>query len=110
MGVSELHKLKQLEDENARLRRIVADLTLDKRDPAGGRTKIVLKAVKRRELAAWMQERFKISVRRSCDLALATVRVVRQEPGPRSKRAAPAHRKRGLSTLLPDVELRSTIA
>ena len=28
--VSELRKLKQLEDENARLRRIVADLTLDK--------------------------------------------------------------------------------
>jgi putative transposase len=30
MGVSELRKLKQLEDENARLKRIVADLTLDK--------------------------------------------------------------------------------
>jgi putative transposase len=30
MGVSELRKLEQLEDENARLRRIVADLTLDK--------------------------------------------------------------------------------
>lgn len=29
-GVSELRKLKQLEDENAPLRRIVADLTLDK--------------------------------------------------------------------------------
>jgi putative transposase len=30
MGVSELRKLKQLEDENVRLRRIVAYLTLDK--------------------------------------------------------------------------------
>lgn len=30
LGASELRKLKQLEDENARLRRIVADLTLDK--------------------------------------------------------------------------------
>lgn len=29
-GVSELRKLKQLENKNARLRRIVADLTLDK--------------------------------------------------------------------------------
>lgn len=28
--MSELRKLRQLEDENARLRRIVADLTLDK--------------------------------------------------------------------------------
>lgn len=30
LGVSELRKLKQLEDENTRLKRIVADLTLDK--------------------------------------------------------------------------------
>ena len=30
MGVSELRRLKQLEDENRRLRRLVADLTLDK--------------------------------------------------------------------------------
>lgn len=30
LGVSELRKLRMLEDENARLRRIVADLTLDK--------------------------------------------------------------------------------
>ena len=30
LGVSELRKMKMLEDENARLRRIVADLTLDK--------------------------------------------------------------------------------
>ena len=30
LGVSELRKLRQLEDENGRLRRIVADLTLDK--------------------------------------------------------------------------------
>ena len=30
LGESELRKLKQLEDENARLKRLVADLTLDK--------------------------------------------------------------------------------
>jgi putative transposase len=30
LGVCELRRPKQLEDENARLRRIVADLTLDK--------------------------------------------------------------------------------
>jgi putative transposase len=30
MGVSEVRRLKQLEEENCRLKRLVADLTLDK--------------------------------------------------------------------------------
>jgi len=30
LGVSELRRLRQLEDENAQLKRLVADLTLDK--------------------------------------------------------------------------------
>ena len=30
LGVAEVHRLKQLEDENKRLKRLVADLTLDK--------------------------------------------------------------------------------
>jgi putative transposase len=30
LGVTELRKLKQLEEENARLKRLVADLTLDR--------------------------------------------------------------------------------
>ena len=30
LGVSEIRRLKQLEDENSRLKQIVADLTLDK--------------------------------------------------------------------------------
>ena len=30
MGVSEIRRLKQLEDENTKLKRLVADLTLDK--------------------------------------------------------------------------------
>ena len=30
MGMSEIRRLKQLEDENAKLKRVVADLTLDK--------------------------------------------------------------------------------
>ena len=30
MGVSEIRRLKQLEDENAKLKRVMADLTLDK--------------------------------------------------------------------------------
>ena len=30
MGVPEIRRLKQLEEENAKLKRLVADLTLDK--------------------------------------------------------------------------------
>ena len=30
LGVSQLRRLRQLEDENGRLKRLVADLTLDK--------------------------------------------------------------------------------
>ena len=36
-----------------------------------------MKAVQRRELAAWMQERFKVNVRRSCRLALLGAKMVR---------------------------------
>ena len=70
LGVTELKRLKMLEDENARLKRIVADLTLDKQILSEVVRKKTLKAAKRRELAAWMQERFKISVQRSCRLSL----------------------------------------
>ena len=34
LGVSELRKLRSLEDENGRLKRLMADLTLDKHMPA----------------------------------------------------------------------------
>ena len=38
MGVSEIRRLKQLEDENAKLKRVVADLTLDKAMLQAGRS------------------------------------------------------------------------
>ena len=39
MGVSELRRLKQLKEENRRLKGLVADLTLDKRILQGGAAK-----------------------------------------------------------------------
>ncbi len=66
LGVSELRKLRQLEDENARLKRIVADLTLDK-------------------------QTCKRSYGESSEGCQAALGVVCQEPGTRLKRATPAH-------------------
>jgi putative transposase len=91
-GVTELQRLKMLEDENARLKRIVANLTLDKQILQEGRSKKALKAVKRRELAAWMQERFKVNSAQVVPLgAAATIGLVGKERGTRSECAAPAH-------------------
>ena len=55
VGVSELRKLRMLEDENALLKRVVADLTLDRRIPQEVVREKDLEAAKRRELAAWMK-------------------------------------------------------
>ena len=70
LGVSELRKLKMLEDENARLKRIVADLTLDKQILQEVVRKKALEGCQAARAGGRMQERFKVSVRRSCDLAL----------------------------------------
>jgi putative transposase len=69
LGASELRRLRQLEDENARLKRLVADLTLDKHLL----TEVLRKRRKparRRELAAWIGETFPVSRVRACGLAL----------------------------------------
>ena len=44
LGVSELRKLRSLEDENARLKRVVADLSLDKHILTGALRKNVWSA------------------------------------------------------------------
>ena len=50
LGVSELRKLRSLEDENARLKRLVADLTLDKHMLAEALRK---KGLRPRAAASW---------------------------------------------------------
>ena len=56
-----------LEDENARLKRLVADLTLDKHMLDGGPpAKDSMKPAQRRELAGWFHVTFQIGVRRAC--------------------------------------------
>lgn len=75
-GVNELRKLKQLEGENARPRRIVADLVLDKQILQEVDRKN-LKAAKRRELAAWIPDKCAALLRASVAVAF---NMLQEEP------------------------------
>lgn len=91
LGVSELRKLRMLEDENARLRRIVADLTLDKQ--------ILQEVVKKssegcQAARAGSLDQGALQGERATLVqagAAAAIGVVRQEPGARPERATAAH-------------------
>ncbi|WP_430448865.1 IS3 family transposase [Rhodophyticola sp.] len=67
MGVSEIRRLKQLEDENGKLKRLVADLTLDKTMLQDALPKKVVKPVRRREVVRHYQDVFEVSERRACN-------------------------------------------
>jgi putative transposase len=69
LGVSELRQLRSLEDENGRLKRLVADLSLDKHILDRGPAKTSLRPVQRRELADWVFATFGVSRVRACELA-----------------------------------------
>ncbi len=69
LGVSELRQLRQLRDENARLKRLVADLTLDRHILQGCSKKKDLRPARRRQLAPWIHEQFQTSKKRLCRLA-----------------------------------------
>jgi hypothetical protein len=67
MGVSEIRRLKQLEEENSKLKRLVADLALDKTMLQNALLKKkVVKPVCRREVIRHYQEVFALSERRAC--------------------------------------------
>lgn len=69
-GVAELRRLKMLEGENARLKRLVTGAHARPSAPAGGGAKKALKPLERRELAGCIHERLQVSVQRACRLAL----------------------------------------
>ena len=72
LGVSKLREIRQLRDENARLKRLVADLTLDKHILSEVLQTKSLKPARGRQLVAWIQETFQVSTVRSCRLAQFT--------------------------------------
>lgn len=69
MGVTELRRLRQLEEENQCLKRLVADLSLDK--------EMLQEVIKKSSEAgseasggAFLREAYRISVRRECGLLM----------------------------------------
>jgi hypothetical protein len=68
LGVTELRRLRQLEDENNGLKRLVADLKLDKHMLSEALRKS-LRPIRRRELTQWFLDTNGVSCKRACDLA-----------------------------------------
>jgi len=66
LGPSELKRLKMLEAENARLKRMVADLSLDKAMLQEVLSKKALKPSRKRELVDELQLRYGASQRQAC--------------------------------------------
>ncbi len=65
---SEVRELKQLREENAKLKRLVADLSLDKVDAAGHRGKTMVSASQRRSAVRYLAGRYSVSERRGCEV------------------------------------------
>ena len=66
MMSSDVRRLKQLEEENRQLKKLVADLSLDKQMLQDVLSKKVLKPATKRETIHWLQAHYDISERRGC--------------------------------------------
>lgn len=65
LGIPELRKLRQLEEENAQLKKLVADLSLDKQMLQDVIKKVV-KSPYKKEMANWKVNNYRVSVQRAC--------------------------------------------
>jgi putative transposase len=68
LGLNELRELRQLREENGKLKRLVADLGLDRHILQGDRRKKVVKPRARRQLAEWTQQVYELSQRHAARL------------------------------------------
>jgi putative transposase len=91
LGVSELRRLRQLEEENSRLKRLVADLTLDKHMLAEALGKKRVTPTRRRTTARWFQETFGVSCARVPARRVQSRGVVSPKSGEGSVGAAAPH-------------------
>jgi putative transposase len=67
---SEMRRLKQLEDENSKLRKVVADLEPRQGDASGRAAPKALKPVRKRKLVDEMRGDWDVSIRRACRVFL----------------------------------------
>jgi len=68
MGVSDAKRLKALEDENAKLKRLLADAMFDKVGLEGTTGKEMVTPAARREAVALLREKLEVSERRACTM------------------------------------------
>ncbi|MDN7638789.1 IS3 family transposase [Burkholderia cepacia] len=68
LGPSELRRLRQLEEENTKLKRLVADLSLDKAMLQDVLGKKALKPARRRMLIDELRDRYRTSLTKTCAL------------------------------------------
>lgn len=66
MEVNEAKRLKALEEENRRLKAMVADLSLDNQMLKAVNGKNMVRPAAKREAVAWLREEFGVSERRAC--------------------------------------------
>ncbi|WP_427926459.1 IS3 family transposase [Xanthomonas campestris] len=66
LGVAELRRLRQLEEENRKLKQLVADLSLDKVMLQDVLSKKFLRPTQRKTLVGHLVDRYRVGVRRAC--------------------------------------------
>ena len=67
---TEMRRLKQLEDENGKLKKLVADLSLGQRDASGRDPPKALRPVRKRKLVDETRGEWGVSIRRACRVLL----------------------------------------
>ncbi|QDW66076.1 IS3 family transposase [Luteimonas granuli] len=68
LGISELRRLRQLEEENRKLKQLVADLSLDKAMLQDVLAKKLLRPAQRKALVGHLMDRYRVGVRRACSV------------------------------------------
>ncbi len=94
LGTAELRRLRQLEVEKARLKLVVADLTLDKQMLQDVLKKKALRAKDRRQLVKKLIDEYRVSIRRARMVCLLACSIIYYKAlGPRDDRSVRARIK-----------------